>query len=81
MSKNKTLIPKEWLKEKLEKETFKKECSNGSHWENFNNEIKDDDEIWTFSSDQFFWDHLIGRSGIALVRNGKIVKSIVTKMN
>ena len=39
------------------------------------------DELWTFSSPPETWQHLMGRAGIALVRNGKPIAHIVTMMN
>jgi hypothetical protein len=39
------------------------------------------DEIWMFSSRPEFWACLAGRAGVALVRDGKIVDSIITAMN
>ena len=39
------------------------------------------DELWTFSSSNESWEHLCGRAGISLVRNGEIIDSIVTLMN
>jgi hypothetical protein len=37
--------------------------------------------VWSFSSPASHWQQLGGRSGIALVRNGKSVTHVVTMMN
>lgn len=39
------------------------------------------DELWEFSSSGDSWAHLAGRRGIALVREGKVIGSIITLMN
>ena len=39
------------------------------------------DELWTFSSSDESWEHLCGRAGISLVRNGEIIDSVVTLVN
>ena len=52
-----------------------------SRWEALKSEMKPGDEIWTFSSPADYWEHLAGRAGVALVRHGKAVKTIVTLKN
>jgi hypothetical protein len=44
-------------------------------------QMQEGDELWQFSSPAESWQHLAGRAGIALVRQGKVVASIVTLMN
>jgi hypothetical protein len=39
------------------------------------------DELWEFSSSPESWANMAGRSGIALVRQGEIVDSIITALN
>jgi hypothetical protein len=39
------------------------------------------DELWEFSSPADTWQHLCGRAGFAVVRNGNPIASIVTCMN
>lgn len=41
----------------------------------------DGDQVWRFSTTQDSWEHLAGRSGFVLVRNGEIVAEAVTLMN
>lgn len=50
-------------------------------WEEFKAAMLPGDEIWTFSSPQDSWQHLAGRTGIALVRKGIPIRTIVTLMN
>ncbi|MGO9008410.1 MAG: hypothetical protein ACLQIQ_20490 [Beijerinckiaceae bacterium] len=50
-------------------------------WEALKSEMEPGDEIWTFSNPADYWEHLAGRAGVALVRHGKAVKTIVTLMN
>jgi len=39
------------------------------------------DELWEFRSPVESWEHLAGRAGIAVVRQGEIINFIVTMMN
>jgi hypothetical protein len=39
------------------------------------------DELWAFSSPPETWQHLCGRAGIALVRNGEVIEAMTTMMN
>jgi len=50
-------------------------------WQNLLSKMQDGDELWEFSSSDHSWQHLAGRAGLALVRNGQIIHSIVTAMN
>lgn len=50
-------------------------------WLNFKNQIQEGDELWEFFSPPSTWKHLCGRAGICIVRNGKIIDSLVTVMN
>jgi hypothetical protein len=40
-----------------------------------------DDEIWEFSSSLESWQHLAGRAGVALVRDGTVIDACVTVLN
>jgi hypothetical protein len=44
-------------------------------------EMQDGDELWAFSSSQESWARFGGRAGIALIRHGEVVRSLVTTMN
>jgi hypothetical protein len=50
-------------------------------WEQFKREMIKGDEIWEFASPPKTWDMLMGRAGIALVRKGKVIHTLVTRMN
>ena len=50
-------------------------------WRDLLAQMQDGDELWEFSSSWESWQHLAGRAGIVLVRNGEVVTSIVTMMN
>lgn len=52
-----------------------------AQWEELKARMWPGDELWTFASPAESWRHLAGRSGIALVRNKKMVCAIVTLMN
>ncbi len=43
--------------------------------------MQENDEFYFFCSDANSWGHLAGREGIALVRDEKIIDSIITRMN
>lgn len=90
-------IPKEWLTKRLvsgktklftqiERDEKIKEIAIGfvnlrSEWEQLFGKIGPDDEIWEFDSPGDHWASLCGRAGIALVRAGQPIASIVTEMN
>ena len=50
-------------------------------WEALKAAMQPGDEIWTFASPADSWGNLAGRAGLALVRNGRAIKVIVTVMN
>ena len=50
-------------------------------WEQLKSEMLEGDELWDFSSPPETWAHLAGRAGIALVRDGKVIRSLITMMN
>jgi hypothetical protein len=52
-----------------------------AEWEDLKSEMQPGDELWTFSSSPASWQALAGRSGIALVRNGVPIKTLVGAMN
>ena len=43
--------------------------------------MRDDDELWTFASPPETWRRLMGRRGVALVRQGKAIEHVVLEMN
>ena len=42
---------------------------------------QDNDELWEFSSPEHTWAQLQGRSGIAWLRNGKLIAAHASKIN
>lgn len=54
--------------------------SNGE-WEALKASMQPGDELWTFASSLASWRALAGRAGVALVRDGKIVATIITMKN
>lgn len=49
-------------------------------WQRLVGQMREGDELWEFSSSPDSWHHLAGRAGIELVREGKVVDTIVTMM-
>jgi hypothetical protein len=54
---------------------------NNAKWEDLKSEMQPGDELWIFSSPPESWQAHAGRSGIALVRNGIPIKTLVGVMN
>lgn len=54
---------------------------NNHQWGELLAEMRDGDELWTFSTSDESWENGCGRAGISLVRNGKEVNCIICKMN
>jgi hypothetical protein len=50
-------------------------------WARFKGQLREGDELWEFSSSEESWRHLAGRAGICIVRKGRIIDSIVTRLN
>jgi hypothetical protein len=50
-------------------------------WVSLKSKMVDGDQLWEFSSPPATWACLGGREGIALVRQGKIIDAIITRMN
>jgi hypothetical protein len=50
-------------------------------WEALKAEIKPSDELWTFISPVDSWQQFVGRMGIALLRDGKVIDVIFTGYN
>ena len=54
---------------------------NNNEWRELLDMKQAGDDLWTFSTSDESWDNLAGRAGISLVRDSKIIYSIVTAMN
>ena len=50
-------------------------------WTELKSQMKEGDEVRAFSSPPDYWEHLAGRAGYAVVREGKAIAGIVTMMN
>jgi hypothetical protein len=50
-------------------------------WTAFLKRIKPGDELWEFCSPPETWHNRRGREGVAMVRRGKVVRSVITRMN
>lgn len=50
-------------------------------WRELVDSMEEGDELWTFTTSPESWKYLAGRSGIALVRQGEVVSTLVTVMN
>lgn len=48
---------------------------------NLLDQMRDGDELWLFCSPPESWAALAGRSGVAVVREGRIISSALTLMN
>jgi hypothetical protein len=68
-------VPNDWLVRRLSDEEIALQRPR------FRTRMQVGDEVWEFNSPAHFWEHLAGRAGIALVRNGEVLDSIITSMN
>lgn len=50
-------------------------------WNEFMAEYQDEDEIWEYSSPANEWEKLMGSEGYVRIRDGKILKILMLKMN
>ena len=75
----------DWLKKQCSLDEIKTENPggfvDGPVWQVLESRMQPGDEIWTFSSPDFFWKKLCGRGGYAIVRDGKVVSTVLTVMN
>jgi len=89
-------VPKKWLKriitiDETEKEHMVNDKRLGRKpvpfgfqheaWVHLKAKMQAGDELWEFSSSEESWKHLAGRAGICIVRQGKVVYSLVTIMS
>jgi hypothetical protein len=89
MDDEEPVVPKSWLQKQLTVEEVEAEYRQEGvpfggmyeQWVALKSQMIDGDEIWEFSSSAASWDHLAGRAGLALVRNGKAIDCIVTIIN
>jgi hypothetical protein len=50
-------------------------------WEALKAQMRPGDELWTYASPADSWQHLAGRAGIALVRDGNPIAVLLGAMN
>jgi hypothetical protein len=89
MSSSRQSMDKQWLDQKLTiTEIEAAHTGDGKpfgrlnpEWEQMKAHMIDGDELWSFKSPPDTWRHLAGRAGIALVRDGEIIRNLVTLMN
>ena len=82
-------IPKEWLGERISVQIAEEDNTRDGipfsgrqdEWEALKAKMIDGDEIWGFCSPSDSWQHLAGRAGYALVRDGEVIDCVVTMMN
>jgi hypothetical protein len=92
----KDVIPREWLKKKttVEKAEQAHLVTNGrlgpkpvpfgfinARWEKLKAAMRPGDELWEFESSRESWEELAGRAGLCIVREGRIIDAIITRMN
>lgn len=73
-----------WLKFQLtveQVESALKEGALADQWSAMKELASQSGEFWFFFSDPDSWQHLAGRAGYALVRDGKVIATIVTMLN
>lgn len=54
---------------------------DNERWEILKTQMIDGDELWYFCSPQETWRKLYGRAGLAVVRGGRVVETLVLLMN
>ena len=69
--------PKQWLAAQLNLE----EAANSTNIDKLKLLMLPGDELWSYSSPPETWKHMMGRRGIALIRDGKTIAEILTLMN
>lgn len=93
ISEDREYMPESWLKWRYRPGELEQELVRvirlleeegeyiNSKYYHFNNSIEPGDELWQFSSNEMQWGGLVGRRGVAIVRDGKIVGGVVTGLN
>ena len=82
-------VPSTWLFDAVDMDEIESDWLDKSgpygvpnkEWEELKSQMKEEDEIRTFSSPKDYWENLAGRAGYALVRKGKAIAGIITLMN
>ena len=82
-------IPSAWLQGAIDMDEIERDFVDNpgpygvsnQEWEALKAQMKDGDEIRAFSSPPDSWNHLAGRAGYALVREGKAIAGAITLIN
>jgi hypothetical protein len=77
-------IPEEWLRNRLSQEEINEvftQPSGDNRWECFKAHTMPGDEVWEFKSPIETWEQFAGRRGYAIVREGAVVRAIVTALS
>ena len=69
--------PKQWLAAQLDPE----EAAISTNIDKLKLLMLPGDELWSYSSPPETWKHMMGRRGIALLRDGRAIAEILTLMN
>ena len=69
--------PLQWLAAQLNPE----EAATSGHIDKLKLLMLPGDQLWSYSSPPETWNHIMGRRGIALLRNGRTIGQILTLMN
>lgn len=72
------VIPKSWLVERVD--PTKAEADgyvDHTPWERIRRHLQPGDEIWLYGTPAGHWENMAGRQGVALVRNGRVVKEFL----
>jgi hypothetical protein len=72
--------PSSWLKTRMTPED-EQAILNNPAFANFVERWQEGDELWEFSSPLEEWRFFAGRAGIALVRDGRSIACVVTRLN
>jgi hypothetical protein len=70
-----------WLTKRVTAEELRADRDGGAFWKRLLDAYRDRDELWEFSSPAHYWQNLAGCGGVALVRDGAVVDSVVSVMN
>lgn len=70
-----------WLTKRVTRDELLADSGGPTLWKTLLDIYQDGDELWEFTSPAEYWENLAGRGGVALVRDGKIVETVVTIMS
>ena len=68
-------------KRKLADNSTRRKHWDAEKWQPFISDLQAGDEVWRFSSPSESWASMCGCAGYSVVRNGEILRSLVTLRN